>query len=82
MNFTIDLNSILTSVSIAGIVYVAATLRSLDKQQAVETEKRARLEADYLELRNRVTANETALAALKLQLARFSAASGIELPEA
>lgn len=77
MNLTIDLNTILTSITLGGIAYVAATLRRLDKDQALTSLRAAQQEKEMVDLRARVTATEAEVETLKLTVTRFTAAAGL-----
>lgn len=71
MNLSIDLNTVLTSITLAGILYVAATLRRLDKDQALTSLRAQQQEKEMLDLRARVTSTEADVEALKITMARF-----------
>lgn len=78
MNITIDLSSILSGCCLAAILYVARTLSALEKNQAVATEKAGQQEKEMIELRQRTTTVEAEVAAIKVHVARFTAAAGID----
>ena len=71
MNLSIDLNTVLTSITLASILYVAATLRRLDKDQALTALRAQQQEKEMIDLRARVTSTEADVEALKITMARF-----------
>lgn len=77
MNVTIDLSTILSSLTLAAILYTAATLNRLDKKQALAAQQADTQEREMVHLRARVTTTEAEVASLKIAVASFTAAAGL-----
>jgi predicted RNA methylase len=69
MNLAIDLNTIVSGLALAAILYVARTVTAIDRKQAV-SEERADSAQDYArETRERVAAAEEDIDELKVDVA-------------
>lgn len=72
MNLTIDLNTIVSGLALAAILYVARTVTSLEKKQAV-AEQEGKAQDDYArETRARVMTVEEKVGELEVDVASLS----------
>jgi hypothetical protein len=77
MNLVLDINTVLTSLTLAGIIWVLRTVSQQEKAQAVAAEKGATHERGIIELRSRVVTAEASVAEVSLRVARLEGGSGL-----
>ncbi|AKC83756.1 hypothetical protein IMCC26134_15000 [Verrucomicrobia bacterium IMCC26134] len=77
MNLTLDLNTVLTSLTLAGILWVLRTVSQQEKAQAVAHEKADTHDREIIELRSRVVTAEASVAEVSLRVARLEGSSGV-----
>lgn len=77
MNLTLDINTILNGLTLAGILWALRTLSQLDKRQALQEQANATRDQDTAALRARVAAVEAEVQAIKLQVAKALASAGL-----
>jgi hypothetical protein len=78
VNLTLDLNSILTGLCLAGILYSVRMLNILDKAQALTSQQAAAQQLEMISLRDRLSKTEAEVAAIKLHVATFTASAGLD----
>lgn len=77
MNLVLDLNTVLTSLTLAGILWVLRTVSQQEKAQAVAHEKSETTERAIIELRSRVVTAEASVAEVSLRVARLEGGAGL-----
>jgi hypothetical protein len=79
VNLVIDLSTIFSGAGLAAILYTARMLNQLDKTQALSAERTAAHQLKIVELETQITTCKAEVAAIRLQVATFIAAAGIEI---
>lgn len=77
MNLVLDINTVLTSLTLAGIIWVLRTVSQQEKAQAVAQEKGETTERAIIELRSRVVTAEASVAEVSLRVARLEGGAGL-----
>jgi len=77
MNLVLDINTVLTSLTLAGIIWVLRTVSQQEKAQAVAGEKAETHERGLIELRSRVVTAEASVAEVSLRVARLEGGAGL-----
>jgi uncharacterized protein YqfA (UPF0365 family) len=71
MNLTIDLNTIVSGLALAAILYVARTVTAIDRKQAVAEERADSADEYAKETRSRVITVEKKVNELEVEVAGF-----------
>jgi hypothetical protein len=77
VNLALDLNTILTSLVLGGIIWVLRSQTSTATAQAVAVERSQTTEREMVELRARVATAEAAIAEVSLKVARLEGGAGL-----